>query len=140
MHAFSYISQATRTPDQLDLTGLLADARHFNTAHGLTGLLLYTSGKFIQTLEGPLEPLRVARERITASTRHVDVMVLQDEPIAQRLFADWAMAAQHDTDLGVVRRWVEGRIAAAPSAITPAQRDVLRMMRGFLDWERDWAT
>lgn len=136
MHAYSYISQATRPLDQLDLPGIVADARAFNTAHGLTGMLLYTSGKFMQMLEGPADAVEQARLRIELSERHDGVMVLQDEGVTERLFADWAMAAQDDTDLGAVRRAVDACVAQAPSQLTATQRDVLRMMRGFLDWER----
>jgi hypothetical protein len=48
-----YESQVTRPFSKPELVNLLQQARQFNEANGITGLLLYTpDGRFLQVLEG----------------------------------------------------------------------------------------
>jgi hypothetical protein len=90
-----YVSSATVDFDAAMLESLLAGAREFNTAHGLTGLLLFCNGNFMQCIEGRSEDIDAALTRISASRRHKDIYVLYDAPVAQRSFADWSMALGH---------------------------------------------
>ena len=46
-----YLSAAARLFSDVELRALLADARARNEAAGLTGMLLYEDGHFLQTLE-----------------------------------------------------------------------------------------
>ena len=101
-----YVSAATRAMDEPDLRDLLAEARHFNEANGVTGMLLYCDDTFMQVLEGArtvLEPLYV---RICRDRRHARVLSVRDdwdkfklwdlsvrnEEVRERSFGGWSMA------------------------------------------------
>ena len=82
------------TPEAVaaDIRGILAVSRRNNARDGITGGLLFSEGCFAQVLEGPLDAVEGAFERIQCDERHSDVTVLQSGPIATRDFPDWSMA------------------------------------------------
>ena len=87
-----YVSTETRPMRGPDLAGLLETAREFNSAHDVSGLLLYRKGSFLQVLEGREEDVGLVLERIRSDPRHQDIKVLFEEPLEAREFADWRMA------------------------------------------------
>ena len=91
MKTLTYFSEATRSMEPSDLEALLNQARAFNTAHNITGLLLYQSRYFLQTLEGNDKDIDPLYEKIQADTRHTHLKLLFDQPIDQRSFQDWSM-------------------------------------------------
>lgn len=64
--------------------------RH-NKALGVTGMLLYASGYFMQVLEGEPDSVADIYGRIAKDARHTDLAVLSNEPIAKRSFSQWNM-------------------------------------------------
>lgn len=84
------------TPEEL--LELLEFARRHNAAAGITGMLLYKDGNFIQALEGPEAAVRALYRRIQLDTRHRGILKLLDEPIAARRFEHWSMGFRHLTD------------------------------------------
>ena len=82
------------TPEAVaaDIRSILAVSRRNNARDGITGGLLFSEGCFAQVLEGPLDAVEGAFERIQCDERHSDVTVLQSGPIATRDFPDWSMA------------------------------------------------
>jgi hypothetical protein len=70
---------------------ILAVSRANNTRDGITGALLFNAGCFAQVLEGPLDTVEAAFERIQQDERHGEVSLLTLEPIAARSFPNWAM-------------------------------------------------
>ena len=92
-----YVSEATRPMSDADLDALLATARHFNQEHGITGVLFYRGGQFLQLLEGDASQLRELYQRIERDPRHLAVEKLLDRPVDQRFFPDWSMALQELT-------------------------------------------
>ena len=71
-----YASGATVKFDQLQLKDLLVKARKNNQALGLSGLLLYEAGSFLQVLEGPAAQVAMMFKRIEKDPRHGRVMML----------------------------------------------------------------
>lgn len=90
-----YVSSASRLLDDAELEALLLDARAHNALHGVTGVLIYGEGNFMQCIEGPAHAIGLVFERILASRRHRDVITLMDEPIDDRGFTQWHMALAH---------------------------------------------
>jgi hypothetical protein len=70
---------------------ILAKSRVNNHRDEITGALLFNAGCFAQVLEGPLERVEAAFERIQQDERHGDVSLLALEPINRRSFPNWAM-------------------------------------------------
>lgn len=65
-----------------------------NRAQGLTGMLLYASGGFMQVLEGEDAALQATYARIAADPRHKDLYLLAHEPIPARAFAQWHLGCR----------------------------------------------
>jgi hypothetical protein len=89
-----YASTASAPFDDAQLTELLTQSRASNTRHGLTGMLLYRNGRFVQVLEGPERAVRDLVSVIGQDPRHTGMRVLVEEPLTTRQFADWTMGFQ----------------------------------------------
>ncbi len=89
--SLTYVSAATEAFSTPDLEELLSTVREQNQALGLTGMLLYASRHFIQTLEGPASVVDAAYSRISRDRRHRNLVVALREPIGSRVFPDWSM-------------------------------------------------
>lgn len=86
-----YSSEQARPFDAPGLRKLLTESRAANQEAGITGMLLYRDGRFIQFLEGPARAVRALLQRIRSDERHIDVRVLLDKPIQVRTFDEWTM-------------------------------------------------
>lgn len=80
--------------DQGMLNGILADARRCNERDEITGSLICRDDLYLQLLEGPVDAVTAAFERIAKDDRHLEVRRLLAGPTASRIFPDWAM--RHD--------------------------------------------
>ncbi len=96
-----YLSSARTLFDQEALLRLLARARARNEAQGITGLLLYKDGNFLQVIEGDETAVRALFKRIEADPRHKDLLVLLEEAITTRSFPDWSMGFRDIDDPAV---------------------------------------
>ena len=83
----------TSDPDAVaaEIENILAVSRTNNARDGITGALMFNAGCFAQVLEGPLDVVEAAFERIQQDERHGEVSLLALEPIAARAFPNWAM-------------------------------------------------
>lgn len=86
-----YTSTATEPFDDAGLSALLTQSRDANAAAGITGLLLYRDGRFIQFLEGPERAVRELLIRIAADRRHRRFRILLEDHVDHRQFAEWTM-------------------------------------------------
>ena len=92
-----YASSATKAFTKLELQELLQKARNNNVELGLTGMLLYKDGNFMQVLEGQKEVVRKLANTIEADDRHTGILVLLQGESEERNFPDWSMGFR---DLG----------------------------------------
>jgi hypothetical protein len=88
-----YYSRNLARPDALaaEVDNILAISRANNSRDGITGALMFNAGCFAQVLEGPLDQVEAAFERIQQDERHGEVSLLALEPVAARAFPNWAM-------------------------------------------------
>lgn len=91
MYSVLYTSTAAAPFDTPALEALLSQSREANTRRGITGLLLYRAGRFIQFLEGPEPAVRALLAQIAEDARHENVRVLLDGRTSQRQFPEWTM-------------------------------------------------
>ena len=98
MHQLVYVSSAREKFSKAELVELLEKSRANNSRLGLTGMLLYKDGNFIQTLEGDESVLRPLFAKISADYRHAGVIVLLDGKIESRNFPDWSMGFRDLSD------------------------------------------
>src|SRR4028119_1894045 len=86
-----YVSSATRPFSREDLRVLLETCRKNNAELGVTGMLLYKDGNFMQVLEGDEGAVRGLYARIAADPRHGGEITLQQGFAEGRQFPDWSM-------------------------------------------------
>lgn len=89
-----YISTARSELSAAELEGVLRASRRNNAAVGVTGLLVVGGRRFLQALEGPADAVVQTYDRIKADGRHFAAVTLDNRPIAERSFPDWAMGHQ----------------------------------------------
>lgn len=94
----TYKSTATATPSAGDLDLLVAKARARNRRLGVTGLLLFEDGCFLQSLEGPPESLNSLWSSIKRDARHEHIEVLSEHIATARLFSDWDLLLEARSD------------------------------------------
>jgi len=82
---------------------ILAKSRVNNERNEITGALLFNAGCFAQVLEGPLDRVEAAFERIQQDERHGDVSLLALDPIGHRSFPNWAMGFIGRSDMHAER-------------------------------------
>lgn len=86
-----YVSSARRHLDEPEIEAILKPARTRNAARGITGMLVYGGGNFIQLLEGPREAVEGLFGRIEQDPRHRQVIRIAGFEDGEREFADWSM-------------------------------------------------
>ncbi|MDP2035406.1 MAG: BLUF domain-containing protein [Polaromonas sp.] len=70
---------------------ILAQSRSHNPAMGITGILCYGGGIFLQALEGGRAQVSDLYGHIQKDPRHTDVVLLHYEEISERRFGGWTM-------------------------------------------------
>lgn len=91
-YGIAYMSTASADFGETALLQLLEQARGFNERLGVTGVLMYGGGRFVQILEGCPSVVRPLYARIERDPRHGRLEKLADGPIARREFARWHMS------------------------------------------------
>lgn len=131
MKQLVYISASRERSAPADGGAILEAALRNNPREGLTGVLVFHDGNFVQVLEGEAEPLERRFLRIRADPRHSFVTVLIEREIEARMFPGWSMGwvdAPPGTDLAGRLRTIR-----ADSPLTDAQADdTLRILVGAL--------
>lgn len=135
MLSLTYLSSATDLLDERQLADLLGEVRALNERRGLTGMLLYSDGNFIQVLEGPDDAVDEAFRAISADPRHHGLLVTLRDPIEERVFPDWSMGFRHVRDDEVRRLPGFSEFLSDPAAAPPGQRAALSYQ--FLEIFRD---
>ena len=91
MLSLIYVSSATKLFSTEELVGLLRQSCQKNVRLGITGLLLYKDGNFMQVLEGPEAAVWGLYRTIANDQRHHGTIMLLQQTIAERQFATWSM-------------------------------------------------
>ncbi|WP_310390108.1 BLUF domain-containing protein, partial [Roseateles sp.] len=82
-----YASRANAPMSDQELSLILKQSRAHNPAEGITGLLCYTDGIFMQVLEGGRDAIYARYKQILSDARHHAVILLSYEEIGEREFA-----------------------------------------------------
>ena len=126
-----YVSSATHLFSPTELHDLLEQSRKNNTAAGITGMLLYANGNFIQAVEGPSDAVETLERRLKLDRRHSGVIILWRGTVQSRQFGSWSMGYKGVEELSpddqqAVREVLSGSGAASGSADTAR-----RLLRNF---------
>jgi gamma-glutamylcyclotransferase (GGCT)/AIG2-like uncharacterized protein YtfP len=91
MYYVTYVSSAASLMHTEELHSLLEQSQKNNHRLGITGVLLYKEGNFIQLIEGEERTVRDLFEVIKQDVRHKNVIKLLDASIGSRIFPEWSM-------------------------------------------------
>lgn len=91
LYTLGYASTQTAPLGTAGLIELLNEARSFNLAHDITGLLLHRDDSFLQVIEGRKSDVMALYERIRKDPRHQRVETLFEDYIDEREFSEWQM-------------------------------------------------
>ena len=86
-----YASRARPDIQHDELVTILRQSKTNNPPRGITGLLCYSGGIFIQALEGGRQVVNDLYLRIARDPRHEALCLLAYEEIGERRFAGWSM-------------------------------------------------
>ncbi|MCB8946072.1 MAG: BLUF domain-containing protein [Ardenticatenaceae bacterium] len=86
-----YASSSIELLTDEQLVAILESSQRNNERLGITGMLLYHDGNFIQAIEGPDEAVLELYEKVKNDKRHRDVTLLGKDPITERQFPTWTM-------------------------------------------------
>lgn len=86
-----YASHATQNCPNDVIDSIMTKARTFNPSHGITGILCYGDGVFLQALEGSREAVNDLYCHIIRDQRHERVELLDYDEITERRFAGWTL-------------------------------------------------
>lgn len=104
LHRLVYVSSASGVLPAHQLDRILLRSRACNASIGVTGLLVFQEGNFLQCLEGPEARVAALMTRIRRDRRHVDLDILESGPCSARVFPDWPMGYVAPRNLSVGRR------------------------------------
>jgi hypothetical protein len=85
-----YCSRAVDTGNAA-IESILAQSRQHNPVSGITGILCYGDGIFLQCIEGGRMQVSELFGSILKDARHKDVALLHFEEILERRFGGWSM-------------------------------------------------
>lgn len=89
-----YISTSISVSPYPTMTQILPKATNNNKKFGITGILLFSGGTYLQVLEGPADAVKQTFDRISADERHKSVTILHDKDVEERVFPEWSMGWQ----------------------------------------------
>ena len=91
LYSIIYASSAVQLFTRDQLLDLLTVAKENNNKIGVTGLLLYKEGNFIQAIEGIESVVKELYAKIQQDRRHENIITLGSQAINERQFPDWTM-------------------------------------------------
>ena len=115
MHFLIYSSSASHLMSDPELTILLGNCRDRNVHDGITGMLLYKDGSFMQVLEGNKENVFRTYARIQKDTRHKGISLLREREIEDRNFGGWSMGFKSIDASDLEREPSFSRLSSGPS-------------------------
>ena len=122
-----YVSTAKRLMGEQELADLLSQSQRNNQRDGITGMLLYDEGSFIQYIEG--RPMEVSRlwQTIKGDSRHTGVLKISDGPVDERLFADWSMGFKNAQSFGGFHLDFDALQKRVPDTFPTVVRSMMRV-------------
>ena len=88
LHRLIYLSSAVGVLRADELDRILLRSKASNSGAGITGLLLFHEGTFLQMIEGPAAGVTSLMQRIRRDRRHSGIIMLQSGPCAERVFPE----------------------------------------------------
>ncbi|WP_435579308.1 BLUF domain-containing protein [Gilvibacter sp.] len=89
LHTICYVSTAVSTITQHNVSDVFEGIVENNLSLGITGVLLYSHGNFMQILEGPSEAMASVYDSIKRDRRHHHIIEIMNQPAEERMFENY---------------------------------------------------
>jgi hypothetical protein len=129
-----FLSEATfsvaegRSEIESDLLHIMSYSRRANANHGITGVLYYGKGYFLNCLEGAEVAIKRVMESMRLDPRHKNLEILTLKSVEQSVFSTWRMRFAR-TDEAVKQVLAEFNMPSfEPYQFTPALIQALLML------------
>jgi hypothetical protein len=132
LYALVYVSKAASPYSLTDIDRLLLSSRQRNERHGLSGILLYDNGDFMQYIEGPASGLATIYAKIKGSPLHHGIVELLREPLNAPRFPEWSMAFRSPSGFGMSNPTQQSELLAPRGAVGASAAE--QMLEKF--WNR----
>ena len=86
-----YVSRSVKAETPEETESILSSSRQHNINNGITGVLCFGGGIYLQAIEGGRKQVNALYTHIVKDPRHQDVVILAYEEIAERRFGGWTM-------------------------------------------------
>ncbi len=104
-----YLSKRKANCTEEEINKILEACKRNNPDLGVTGILLYSSDKFIQLVEGKNKSIMELYDKIKGDPRHENCVMVSLSPINERSFPSWHMGSKkikekvmdYDTDISM---------------------------------------
>jgi Sensors of blue-light using FAD len=121
LHRTVYMSTAVGVLRAEELDRIYLRAKSANSRGGITGLMLFYEGVFLQVLEGPAAGVTSLMEKIRRDRRHANLVVLESGAVDTRSFDQSPMhfVAARNLSAGEKQAFSELRqaVAARPAGL-----------------------
>lgn len=134
MGSLLYRSTALQPPTERELGQLIRSSQLRNRALGITGMLVYENGQYLQSLEGPPDAMEQIWSSIRRDPRHCSIEILKQTLTPGRMFSGW--------DMKLLRR-APGDLKSRENSLQAIERlqdEVPLMTRLALEGEQDALT
>lgn len=91
LHEIIYVSTIALDAPTTVVADIVGKARLHNPWMGITGLLIFDGMRFCEQLEGSRKDVLAQLERIRQDTRHINLRVVHQGPLAGRRFQRFSM-------------------------------------------------
>ena len=112
IHQLIYASTATVKMDFSQVKDISSRASRNNERYGISGLLVYGGGYFLQILEGRQKEINELYFKVAGDERHKNICLLDYENIAIQRYGKWAMGCLvlegNDKVSQIVKHYFEG--------------------------------
>jgi len=86
-----YVSRSVHPETPEETESILSASREHNIANGITGVLCFGGGIYLQAIEGGRNQVNALYTHIVKDPRHKDVVILDYQEISERRFGGWTM-------------------------------------------------
>jgi len=86
-----YVSRSVHPETPEETESILNSSREHNIANGITGVLCFGGGIYLQAIEGGRNQVNDLYSHIVKDPRHKDVVILDYQEITERRFGGWTM-------------------------------------------------
>lgn len=131
-HSLCYVSSAKDSLSSNDLEHLFLVNKRNNTELGVSGILIYNNGNFLQILEGEKHKIDNLFFKISADARHSNIIKLIHAPIDERIFDDYDsgfIVVEDSKKLNQLKSYIDWIKEAEISTVDK----VIKIVENFID-------